>query len=189
MKNMKNRMIASVLSLATVFANFTMVSADAAAFAMGDIDMDGVITGHDTAMLSRSILDDSYTLTDEQLKLADYNEDGTVDQADADSLYEAQIYHLGDVDLSGDGTPDSLRLNDGSEIVSYVTKSAAGIAPDWNQTQVNLGDLDLDGAITLIDANYALKQYAFMSAGFRDVFDSAEPAYYHNSFSNPSEFA
>ena len=56
-------------------------------YVLGDVDMDGVVTGHDTAMVSRYVLDDTYTLTEEQLKLADVNEDGVVDQADADKLY------------------------------------------------------------------------------------------------------
>ena len=71
-------------------------------YVLGDVDMDGVVTGHDTAMVSRYVLDDTYTLTEEQLKLADVNEDGVVDQADADKLYtEMQVYSLGDIDMSG----------------------------------------------------------------------------------------
>ena len=76
--------------------------------------MDGVVTGHDTAMVSRYVLDDTYTLTDEQLKLADVNEDGVVDQADADKLHhEMQVYELGDVDLNGyfkDGPDGMVRI-------------------------------------------------------------------------------
>lgn len=52
------------------------VNAEEATYALGDVDMDGVVTGHDTAMVSRYVLDDTYTLTDEQLKLADVNEMG-----------------------------------------------------------------------------------------------------------------
>ena len=80
----------------------TGASAEEITYALGDVDMDGVVTGHDTAMVSRYVLDDTYTLTEEQLKLADVNEDGTVDQADADKLYtEMQVYPLGDVDMNG----------------------------------------------------------------------------------------
>ena len=61
----------------------------------GDIDQDGVITGHDTAMISRYLADDAYTLTEEQLKLADINGDGTVDQTDADLLHAKEVYPLG----------------------------------------------------------------------------------------------
>ena len=43
--------------------------------------MDGVVTGHDTAMVSRYVLG-YITLKEEQLKLADVNEDGVVDLTD-----------------------------------------------------------------------------------------------------------
>ena len=90
------------------------VNAEEATYALGDVDMDCVVTCHDTAMVSRYVLDDTYTLTDEQLKLADVNEDGVVDQADADKLHhEMQVYELGDVDLNGyfkDGPDDMIRI-------------------------------------------------------------------------------
>ena len=36
------------------------VNAEEATYALGDVDMDGVVTGHDTAMVSRYVLDDTY---------------------------------------------------------------------------------------------------------------------------------
>ena len=50
------------------------------AFAPGDVDMDGVITGHDTALVSRHLAYGDNNLSEEQLKLADYNGDGVVEQ-------------------------------------------------------------------------------------------------------------
>ena len=76
--------MAAVLALASL--PVLGVSAEETTYALGDVDMDGVVTGHDTAMVSRYVLDDTYTLTEEQLKLADVNEDGVVDQADADKI-------------------------------------------------------------------------------------------------------
>ena len=100
------------------------VNAEEATYALGDVDMDGVVTGHDTAMVSRYVLDDTYTLTDEQLKLADVNEDGVVDQADADKLHhEMQVYELGDVDLNG-----YFGMTDAVQVLQYSAKVAAG----WN---------------------------------------------------------
>ena len=77
--------MAAVLALASL--PVLGASAEETTYALGDVDMDGVVTGHDTAMVSRYVLDDTYTLTEEQVKLADVNEDGVVDQADADKLY------------------------------------------------------------------------------------------------------
>ena len=103
------------------------VNAEEATYALGDVDMDGVVTGHDTAMVSRYVLDDTYTLTDEQLKLADVNEDGVVDQADADKLHhEMQVYELGDVDLNGyfkDGPDGMIRI----EQAEYEERKASRI--------------------------------------------------------------
>ena len=102
--------MAAVLALASL--PVLGASAEETTYALGDVDMDGVVTGHDTAMVSRYVLDDTYTLTEEQLKLADVNEDGTVDQADADKLYtEMQVYPLGDVDMNGNaGVSDAVDI-------------------------------------------------------------------------------
>ncbi len=75
-------------------------------FALGDVDMDGVITGHDSAMVSRCLHVDPEMLTDEQLVLADVNEDGVVDQSDADWIHENEVYAIGDV--FGDGEVTAL---------------------------------------------------------------------------------
>lgn len=50
-------------------------------YCLGDVDMDHVITGHDAAMVTRYLNVDPHLLTEEQLMLADVNEDGVVDQA------------------------------------------------------------------------------------------------------------
>ena len=65
-------------------------------YCLGDVDMDHVITGHDAAMVTRYLNVDPHLLTEEQLMLADVNEDGVVDQSDADWIYENQRYSLGD---------------------------------------------------------------------------------------------
>ena len=52
-------------------------------YCLGDVDMDHVITGHDAAMVTRYLNVDPHLLTEEQLMLADVNEDGVVDQSDA----------------------------------------------------------------------------------------------------------
>lgn len=78
---MKGKKMLSLLSAGTIAcAMLAALPVSAAGTAVtGDIDQDGVITGHDTAMISRYLADDAYTLTEEQLKLADINGDGTVD--------------------------------------------------------------------------------------------------------------
>ena len=50
----------------------------------GDVDQDGVITGHDSAMVSHALYEDPSTLTEEQKALADYNGDGVVDETACD---------------------------------------------------------------------------------------------------------
>ena len=68
---------------------------------LGDVDQDGVITGHDSAMVSRYLNVDSTMFTEEQLKLADINEDGVVDQTDADLIHEKEVFCIGEFVKSG----------------------------------------------------------------------------------------
>ncbi len=147
------------------------------AYVLGDVDMDGVVTGHDTAMVSRYVLDDTYTLTEEQLQLADVNGDGEVNQADADMLHdEMQEYALGDVDMvtviyhngnTGahiEAEKSYLNVEDAVQIMTHYTKQCANLEDGWTQVQLNLGDLNLDGVVDLTDACYALMVYARSSA-------------------------
>ena len=68
MKKTLSVCMAAVLALASL--PVLGVSAAETTYALGDVDMDGVVTGHDTAMVSRYVLDDTYSLTDEQLQQA-----------------------------------------------------------------------------------------------------------------------
>ena len=61
------------------------------AFAPGDVDMDGVITGHDTALVSRHLTRGDNSLSRKQLELADYNGDGVVDQTDVEAIHENEV--------------------------------------------------------------------------------------------------
>ncbi|MFR3811396.1 MAG: dockerin type I repeat-containing protein [Ruminococcus callidus] len=58
------------------------------------MDMDGVITGHDAAVVSRYLHVDNTLLNADQLALADVNGDGVVDQADADWIHENEEVEL-----------------------------------------------------------------------------------------------
>ena len=142
---------------------------------LGDVDMDGVVTGHDTAMVSRYVLDDTYTLTEEQLKLADVNEDGVVDQADADKLYtEMQVYPLGDIDMSG-----MAEVGDTSDILVYYAKMSAGQNVELTAVQKNLADVDLNGIVDITDACYNLAGYARAAAGLKAYNRDNEKQYYY----------
>ena len=144
-------------------------------YVLGDVDMDGVVTGHDTAMVSRYVLDDTYTLTEEQLKLADVNEDGVVDQADADKLYtEMQVYSLGDIDMSG-----MAEVGDTSDILVYYAKVSAGQNVELTAVQKNLADVDLNGIVDITDACYNLAGYARAAAGQKAYNQDNEKQYYY----------
>ena len=74
--------LAGVMALAAL--PFSALSAGAeSAYAPGDVDMDGYITAHDAAVVSRALYVDETALNDEQKQLADVNGDGVVDQTDA----------------------------------------------------------------------------------------------------------
>lgn len=165
--------MAAVLALASL--PVLGASAEETTYALGDVDMDGVVTGHDTAMVSRYVLDDTYTLTEEQLKLADVNEDGVVDQTDADKLYtEMQVYSLGDIDMSG-----MAEVGDTSDILVYYAKMSAGQNVELTAVQKNLADVDLNGTVDITDACYNLAGYARAAAGQKAYNRDNEKQYYY----------
>ena len=89
--------LAGVMALAALPVSAMSASAEGA-YALGDVDMDGFITGHDAAMVTHALYVDNEALTAEQLRLADVNGDGIVDQSDADWIHENQVYELGQTD-------------------------------------------------------------------------------------------
>lgn len=92
------RTIASILAAVMAFSALPILSVNAAdTAALGDVDGDGVITGHDAALVSRSLYEDSFDLTTEQAARADINQDGVVDQADADQIHASEVYGIGDI--------------------------------------------------------------------------------------------
>ena len=92
------RTIASILAAVMAFSALPILSVNAADTAvLGDVDGDGVITGHDAALVSRSLYEDSFDLTTEQAARADINQDGVVDQADADQIHASEVYGIGDI--------------------------------------------------------------------------------------------
>ena len=175
MKKTLSVCMAAVLALASL--PVLGVSAAETTYALGDVDMDGVVTGHDTAMVSRYVLDDTYSLTDEQLQLADVNEDGVVDQADADKLYhEMQVYRLGDTDMDGRAV-----LMDAENIIIYSAKIAAGTETDWTPIQMNLADANLDGKVDNYDACYILYGYVRQAAGQNAIYNEENTSQYYYS--------
>ena len=92
-------MLAGVLALSALPISAMSVGAEGA-YAPGDVDMDGVITGHDAAVVSRYLHVDNTLLNADQLALADVNGDGVVDQADADWIHENEAVELGACDIS-----------------------------------------------------------------------------------------
>ena len=153
---------ASIMALGSL----PFLSAGAESFAPGDVDMDGVITGHDAALVSRHLIHGDNNLSEEQLKLADYNGDGVVDEEDAKAIAENAVYPLSDVDLDGYCTMD-----DRYEIINYYSHRAAGSLDRidaYSQVQLNLMDTDgLQDAVSLDDfmgsthvtAYYAARAY------------------------------
>ena len=67
--------LAGVMALAALPVSAMSASAEGA-YALGDVDMDGFITGHDAAMVTHALYVDNEAMTAEQLKLADVNGDG-----------------------------------------------------------------------------------------------------------------
>ena len=129
--------LAGVMALAALLVSAMSASAEGA-YALGDVDMDGYITGHDAAMVTHALYVDNNALNDEQLKLADVNGDGTVDQSDADWIHENEEYALGDVQQSGMCTITAFYL------ATYLAKNGAGYAMQSVETAYPASSVDLD---------------------------------------------
>ena len=188
MKKILAYFTASVLALASL-----PVSAGAAEFdpfPPGDVDRDTYITAHDAALVSRYILRGDNRLTDKQLKLADINQDGVVDQTDADLIHQQAVengYWLGDADLDG-----KLLIDDALQIVQEYSKNAAILRGDitapwmpfFSKLQINLSDMTgfPYPDVSLDDAMTVLQYYTDLAAGRnfhitpyeRDVFRNAD---------------
>ncbi len=117
----KTRLVSFATAGVMALASLPMLSVSAAetTYAQGDVDMDGVITGHDTAMVSRSLYDEAYTLNEEQYALADMNGDGTVDLTDMETLHTQEVYTIGDVKLTGYGV-EKVILDDASYVALLI---------------------------------------------------------------------
>ena len=183
---------ASVMALGSL--PFLSVGAEDA-FAPGDVDMDGVITGHDAALVSRHLVHGDNNLSEEQLKLADYNGDGVVDQTDADLIHENEAWILGDVDMDGYFT-----LGDAFETVMQYSYTAAGVKYDLTQVQINLSDIcglqpgtaTLDSAVELqcyfseIAAGLHENLYKFQESE-KDIYDMVDGIAYYFRDNAPVE--
>lgn len=189
---MKTRKGIAILSAAVMsLCAMPMASVNAADAAVpGDVDGDGVLTGHDAAIVSRYLLKGDIELTDAQLKIADVNRDDMVDQTDADWIFENKVYGLGGVSEAKGGTGGlkshrcaaafviSGRMGAGLPVTIRDEMPAAEqmesfSASDWfaddnstTQLQYNLLDVDGDGDIKSNDICYLLNMSAFLGAGY-----------------------
>ena len=102
MRKAISAVLAGVLALSALPISAMSAGAEGA-YAPGDVDMDGVITGHDAAVVSRYLHVDNTLLSADQLALADVNGDGVVDQADADWIHESETIHIGCIKNSPNG--------------------------------------------------------------------------------------
>lgn len=138
---------------------------------MGDIDNDSYLTGHDTAMLSRYLLDDTYTLTEDQLSRADITGDGLIDEADVTWIQVNEEYILGDYDLNG-----YISADDAYEAMVHVYE---GTVDEMTPLQFNLLDVDANGYISYMDAQGIMMFYANRTVGFDSFCGEPFCYYYH----------
>lgn len=151
--------MAFITALVITALSVPVSMANAEGYAQGDVDMDGMITGRDAAIVSQ--YDDGILkleLTEEQLLLADMNGDGIVDSADAALIFEQQEYELCDINM--DGCTD---MSDATKILRmYFCKM---IDPDLDfGLQYLLSDIDCDGDVDTYDMHSAGEGFARIGA-------------------------
>lgn len=159
-----NKILALCTACLIMTASFPALSASAVepeepTYPLGDVDMDGVITGHDAAMVSRYLNVDPDLLTEQQLALADFNEDGVVNQTDADLIHENEEMALGIV-CNSDNEEDKITIRDAYFVMCYYRAisndedfdfSKFDLITQDTQLLLNLIDANADGAFTKMD--------------------------------------
>lgn len=175
----------TALVLAAISVPF---SVSAEGYAQGDVDMDGMITGHDAAIVSKYADGElKMDITEEQLLLADMNGDGAVDVSDAAAIYEQQEYKLGDINQDG-----VLFLDDAVVVVDTYLYTQEEFESVYGEMSLIHADIDCNGVINSDDANTIFTAYARYGASF-PYFE--EDKYYFNyaltewyDFNNDKEF-
>ncbi len=92
--------IAAIMSLTSL----PVLSVSAEDTMIGDVDGDGFVTGHDSAVVSRYIYEDASVLSEEQKAIADINGDGIIDQTDLEWIHENEVWAIGDAFKVGPDT-------------------------------------------------------------------------------------
>lgn len=144
MKKCLAALTASVMALGSLPA--LAVQAEEVALP-GDVDGDGYITGHDSALLCRSLREENFSLTEEEFSRADATGDGVVNREDLDWLRANEEYQIGDVNLDG-----RLLLTDVSQILPSLDPEKN---VHLNTLEYNLADYTADREVHPEDA-YAL---------------------------------
>lgn len=185
MRKVISAVLAGVLALSALPISAMSASAEGV-YALGDVDMDGFVTAHDAAVVSRALYVDNNLLTSEQKKLADVNGDGKITQEDADWIHENQVYNLGQLD----GSSDHLDSTGIFYQFYYVARKGAGVpfevvdkseklpenllgsslGKDLDNSKMpqlffNLLDVDGDGSITVNDIYASVFSCALCGAG------------------------
>ncbi len=180
---------ASVMALGSL----PFLSVGAESFAPGDVDMDGVITGHDAALVSRHLIHGDNNLSEEQLKLADYNGDGVVDQTDVEAIHENEVWELGDVDMDNDADMDDALVI--FQEYSYIASGKNPIPDALTDVQKNLADMSGKYTVateaTLDESFDCLVVYSLRAASrFDEVFpvvDGQKCYFFDNPYENDLE--
>ena len=160
MRKAISTVLAGILALSALPISAMSASAEGA-YALGDVDMDGHITPHDAAVVSRYLHVDSNLLNADQLALADVNGDGVVDQADADWIHENEEMAVGAV-WEDRATPTTLFYqlyyiaNVGIGNHFTVSNNAGSLDEAFETFQMpalefHLLDINGDGEVTLDD--------------------------------------
>lgn len=175
---MKTRKMISFATAAVMaLSALPVLSAGAAdGYVLGDVDKDGIITGHDSALVSHSLFDDTFSLTDEETAQADVNQDGTVDQTDLDWIHENEAVRI--ADLNGERYPSIVDAYDTLVLSSALSAGKALTITDdadissanlWegkiSQVNFNLMDSNGDRTVDVDDSFGTLVSSSFFLVG------------------------
>ena len=200
MRKAISTVLAGVLALSALPISAMSAGAAEGVYAPGDVDMDGVITGHDAAVVSRYLHVDNTLLNADQLALADVNGDGVVDQADADWIHENETIHIGKTSDIYDGIDTTTAFfqmyyqamtgaGKNIQIVEGTELNAESLFNnEISQVAYNLLDVNGDGVVNTNDCFDSMVYCAYKGAGILKDAGYAQSGRYDVDSSHIVEF-
>ena len=155
MRKAISAVLAGVLALSALPISAMSASAAEGAYALGDVDMDGVITGHDAAMVSRYLHVDNTLLSAENETIHIGCIKNSPNGIDSTTVYYQMFYQV----MTAVGI--HVQIVDGTDLDTNSLDNH-----EISKVAYNLMDVNGDGVLNLTDCLDAMVYCGYKGAGY-----------------------